>query len=106
MKQEWRKSEKALYLPKAKAEKLTVPALKFITIKGEGNPNDSKFAEYIAVLYSLSYAIKMALKKPISLRKAIRIIPFTHLKEFGILMKKPRRITMATSTKMIWYLPL
>ena len=63
MKLEGRKSEKALYLPKAKAEKLTVPALKFITLKGEGNPNDSKFAEYIAVLYSLSYAIKMTLKK-------------------------------------------
>ena len=63
MKQEWRKSEKAFYLPKVKPEKVTVPALKFITIKGEGNPNDSKFAEYIAVLYSLSYAIKMTLKK-------------------------------------------
>lgn len=63
MKYEWRKSEKALYLPKAKPEKLKVPGLKFITIKGEGNPNSSRFSEYIAVLYSLSYAIKMTLKK-------------------------------------------
>ncbi|GAB3007702.1 GyrI-like domain-containing protein [Cyclobacterium sediminis] len=63
MKYEWRKSEKNLYLPKAKPEKLKVPALKFITIAGEGNPNSSQFAEFIAVLYSLSYAIKMTLKK-------------------------------------------
>lgn len=63
MKYEWRKSEKALYLPKTKPEKLKVPELKFITIEGEGNPNSGQFSEYIAVLYSLSYAIKMTLKK-------------------------------------------
>jgi len=63
MKYEWRKSEKELYLPKVKPTKVTVPAFKFITISGEGNPNSSQFSDCISVLYSLSYAIKMTLKK-------------------------------------------
>jgi hypothetical protein len=63
MKYEWRKSEKELYLPKAKPAKVIVPAFKFISISGEGNPNSSQFADCISVLYSLSYAVKMTLKK-------------------------------------------
>jgi len=63
MKHEWRKKEKAIYLPKNKPELINIPEYKFITIKGEGNPNDDFFAEYIGVLYSLSYAVKMIPKK-------------------------------------------
>ena len=32
-------------------------------IEGKGNPNDNFFAEYIGVLYSLSYGVKMSPKK-------------------------------------------
>jgi hypothetical protein len=63
MKHEWRKHEKQFYLPKTKPEKITVPAFKFFAIEGEGNPNDEFFGEYIGVLYSLSYAVKMSSKK-------------------------------------------
>ncbi len=63
MKHEWRKKEKALYLPKTKPEFVTIPPLKFVTISGEGNPNSPHFAEYISVLYPISYAIKMTPKK-------------------------------------------
>ncbi|MCB0280564.1 MAG: GyrI-like domain-containing protein [Calditrichaeota bacterium] len=63
MKYEWRKKEKAFYLPKAKPELLIVPNFQFLTINGAGNPNDPFFADYITVLYALSYAIKMNLKK-------------------------------------------
>lgn len=63
MKHEWRKKEKKLYLPKNKPELINVPEQQFLTIEGEGNPNSKFFPEYIGVLYALSYAIKMTLKK-------------------------------------------
>lgn len=63
MKHEWKKTEKNFYLPKAKPERIVIPAFKFFTIEGAGNPNDSYFAEYIGVLYSLSYGVKMTVKK-------------------------------------------
>jgi hypothetical protein len=63
MKHEWKKSEKQFYLPKNKPELINIPKLKFFTIGGSGNPNDDFFSEYIGVLYSLSYGIKMSPKK-------------------------------------------
>lgn len=62
MKHEWKKSEKSFYFPNVKPEKIVVPKFNFYTIQGEGNPNDDSFAEYVGVLFSLSYAIKMGLK--------------------------------------------
>lgn len=62
MKHEWRKKEKAVYLPKTKPEIVTLPEFKFYTIDGKGNPNDSFFGDCITVLYSLSYAIRMSSK--------------------------------------------
>lgn len=63
MKHEWRKKEKAYYLPKTKPEVIDIPTFKFITISGEGNPNGQHFADCVSVLYSISYAIKMNPKK-------------------------------------------
>lgn len=63
LKYEWRKKEKDSYLPKVKPELVDVPEYKFVTIAGEGNPNSEHFSEYIGVLYAVSYAIKMTLKK-------------------------------------------
>lgn len=63
MKHEWRKKEKEIYLPKTRPGIINVPEFKFLTIEGEGNPNNEFFSEYISVLYSLSYPIKMTLKK-------------------------------------------
>jgi len=63
MKYEWKKNEKQFYLPKNKPELIKLPKFKFYTIEGEGNPNDDFFAEYIGVLYALSYAVKMSPKK-------------------------------------------
>lgn len=62
-KHEWRKKEKALYLPKNKPEVINIPEFKFITIEGEGSPADSVFSDYIGALYSLAYTIKMMPKK-------------------------------------------
>lgn len=62
-KYEWRKQEKSLYLPKNKPDIVDVPAFKFITIEGEGSPDEAVFSDYIATLYSLAYTIKMTLKQ-------------------------------------------
>ncbi len=62
-KHEWRKAEKKIYLPKAKPELIDIPSFKYVTISGEGNPNDSFFGDYISALYPISYAIKMTPKK-------------------------------------------
>ncbi len=63
MKHEWKKNEKQFYLPKNNPEFITIPKFKFYTIEGKGNPNDDFFAEYIGVLYSLSYGNNMIPKK-------------------------------------------
>jgi len=66
MKHEWKKHEKETYVPKNKPEFVKIPEFKFFMIQGSGNPNDNFFAEYIKVLYSLSYAVKMSPKAGIA----------------------------------------
>lgn len=62
MKNEWRKHEKSIYIPKTTPELIEIPNFKYFTIKGQCNPNDKAFEEYISVLYSLSYAVRMSYK--------------------------------------------
>ena len=59
---EWRKKEKTLYLPKTIPTIIDILEFKYFMIDGKGNPNDEFFAEYIAVLYSLSYGVRMSPK--------------------------------------------
>lgn len=66
MKKDWKKEEKNYYFPKNTPEKVTIPPMNYFSIKGEGNPNDAFFADYIGVLYSLSYAVKMSPKSGIA----------------------------------------
>ena len=63
MKHEWRKQEKAIYLPKQDPVQIEVPAFKYIVLSGFGNPNSREFAACIEALFSTAYAIKMSLKK-------------------------------------------
>lgn len=60
---EWKRTEKKFYLPGTKPELISIPAFRFLSIEGKGDPNDKFFAEYIGVLYSLSYAVKMSPRK-------------------------------------------
>lgn len=62
-KHEWRKQEKSFYLPKNIPAVVDIPAFKFATIRGEGNPNSPFFGDYISALYAVSYAIKMTPKR-------------------------------------------
>ncbi len=61
-KHEWRKHEKAVYIPKSKPEQILIPKYNFFMIQGQGNPNSPLFSEYIQVLYQVSYGLKMSLK--------------------------------------------
>lgn len=63
MKHEWRKHEKEFYIPKTKPELVDLPAFKFYTIEGEGNPNSESFGKAIEALYGASYGIRMMPKK-------------------------------------------
>jgi hypothetical protein len=63
MKHDWKRNDRQFYLPKDKPETIILPAFNFYSIEGKGNPNDKFFADYIGVLYSLSYAIKMSPKQ-------------------------------------------
>jgi hypothetical protein len=65
MKHDWKKNEKQFYLPGTNPELINVPNFKFFLIEGKGNPNDDFFSEYVGVLYSLSYGVKMSPKKGI-----------------------------------------
>ncbi|MFN8255978.1 MAG: GyrI-like domain-containing protein [Bacteroidales bacterium] len=61
-KHEWKKDEKQIYLPKNQPEIIVIPAFRFFTIRGSGNPNHPEFGNYISALYALSYAVKMSPK--------------------------------------------
>lgn len=63
MKFEWKKQEKALYMPKEKPDLVTIPRQKFFMISGKGNPNDQEFSEKVGVLYSLAWAVRMMPKQ-------------------------------------------
>ncbi|MFL0269422.1 GyrI-like domain-containing protein [Candidatus Clostridium radicumherbarum] len=63
MKYEWKREEKNLYMPKQKPELIIVPKQKFFMISGKGNPNSEEFAEKVAALYSMAYAIRMMPKQ-------------------------------------------
>lgn len=63
MKHEWRKKEKLIYIPKTRPELIDVPEYQFAKISGEGNPNSDAFQDNIIALYTISYALKMGLKK-------------------------------------------
>jgi len=62
MKHEWKKHEKALYIPKNKPEVIDVPALNFFTIEGQGNPSAKEFSDCVEALYATSYTVRMSYK--------------------------------------------
>lgn len=59
---DWKKTQKFLYQPSENPELVTVPPMPFIMIDGAGDPNapDGAYPAALALLYALSYTIKMA----------------------------------------------
>ena len=77
MKYEWKKQEKNLYNSKQTPVVVKVPKQKFISIKGQGNPNEEDFSDRISALYSLAYAIKMLFKNTMKTGEGDGITDFT-----------------------------
>lgn len=59
---DYKEEYKDLYLPKTKPMLIDVPNMKFIMVKGEGNPNSAngEYQEALQLLYGLSFTIKMS----------------------------------------------
>ena len=61
---DFKKEYKEFYMPKQKPEIVTIPAMNYIAINGEGDPNekDGVYQQAIGVLYAIAYTIKMSYK--------------------------------------------
>ena len=63
---DFKKEYKELYLPKTKPQIIVVPAMNYIAVEGQGDPNeeDGAYQHAISVLYALAYTLKMSNKGP------------------------------------------
>lgn len=59
---DYKKNDKAFYLPKNKPEIIDIPSMRFAMIEGEGDPNGDAFSKVTEALYAFSYAVKMSYK--------------------------------------------
>ena len=59
---DYKKEYKEFYLPSAKPQIVSVPEMQFVSVSGTGNPNDEdgEYKMALAVLYAISYTIKMS----------------------------------------------
>ena len=59
---DFKKEYKALYLPPAKPQIVTVPLIRFAAVRGQGDPNqpDGSYQQALAVLYAVAYTLKMS----------------------------------------------
>lgn len=58
---DFRKQYKQFYAPKKEPSLIEIPAMQFIMVDGQGNPNDGngEYTKAIELLYALTYTIKM-----------------------------------------------
>lgn len=61
---DYKKEYREFYMPKKKPELVEVPEMKFIAVRGKGNPNeeDGAYKEAIGLLYGIAFTIKMSKK--------------------------------------------
>lgn len=61
---DFKKEYKEYYMPKSRPEIVTVPQMNYISVRGEGDPNeaDGAYKKAVGVLYSVAYTIKMSYK--------------------------------------------
>lgn len=59
---DFKKEYKEFYMPKKKPEIVEVPAMNYIAVRGQGDPNeeDGSYKKAIGVLYAIAYTIKMS----------------------------------------------
>ena len=61
---DYKKEYKALYLPKEMPSIVEGPSMQYAAVRGHGDPNepDGEYGRAVAVLYGISYTIKMSYK--------------------------------------------
>ena len=61
---DFKKEYKEFYMPKTKPVIVDIPEMKFIAVRGEGNPNEEggDYKAAISLLYGIAYTIKMSKK--------------------------------------------
>lgn len=61
---DFKKEYKEFYMPKNKPEIVDVPKVKYIAVRGKGNPNEegSAYQQAVGVLYAVAYTLKMSYK--------------------------------------------
>lgn len=61
---DYKKQYKEFYMPKAKPEIITVPAMNYIAVRGTGDPNEEggAYKTSISLLYAVAFTIKMSKK--------------------------------------------
>ena len=61
---DFKKEQKNYYLPKTKPEIVTIPNMKFIAVRGAGNPNEEGgfYKKAVGMLYTVAYTLKMSYK--------------------------------------------
>ena len=61
-----KKECKELYAPKKGPSIVEVPPMSFVAVRGSGDPNEENgaYQRAIAILYAISYTIKMSKKAP------------------------------------------
>ncbi len=59
---DFRKEYREYYMPKTRPEIVDVPAMKYIAVRGKGDPNEEEgeYKKAIGVLYAIAYTIKMS----------------------------------------------
>ena len=59
---DFRKEYREYYMPKTRPEIVEVPLMKYIAVRGSGDPNaeDGEYKKAIGVLYAITYTIKMS----------------------------------------------
>ena len=61
---DFKKEYKEFYLPSGKPGIVSVPPMKYLAVRGSGNPNDEEgdYKKAVGLLYALAYTIKMSPK--------------------------------------------
>ncbi|NME44018.1 transcriptional regulator [Faecalicoccus pleomorphus] len=62
---DYKKEYKEFYMPPKKPTIVEVPAMNYIAVRGQGDPNDEKgeYAQALGLLYGIAFTIKMSYKE-------------------------------------------
>ena len=60
---DFKKGFKEFYLPPKKPAVVRIPSMKYVAVRGQGNPNDEngEYKRAIGILYAVSYTLKMSI---------------------------------------------